>query len=240
MALEPAGISLQAEGFKQYVKQLDAIEKKQREAFEAEFKGTGKSFDEVTKAAKAYEKQLNDTAKAEQKAAAEAERLAQAQIKAADKARKAQIKATEDEFKRIEKIIKERKKAKLEAEKLAAAQKTAAATQRQAFISTGQAVIDFTKQVATAAFELGKLGAQFEGQQTGLNNLSASFGQSGSAIQKSIQAASKGTLSGLDAITAANQGLLLGVAKTPEEFAELTNSALVLGNLRQHLAGNRF
>jgi hypothetical protein len=229
MALEPAGISLQAEGFKQYVKQLDAIEKKQREAFEAEFKGTGKSFDEVTKAAKAYEKQLNDTAKAEQKAAAEAERLAQAQIKAADKARKAQIKATEDEFKRIEKIIKERKKAKLEAEKLAAAQKTAAATQRQAFISTGQAVIDFTKQVATAAFELGKLGAQFEGQQTGLNNLSASFGQSGSAIQKSIQAASKGTLSGLDAITAANQGLLLGVAKTPEEFAELTNSALVLG-----------
>ncbi|MHC4195404.1 MAG: hypothetical protein ACYSQZ_05595 [Planctomycetota bacterium] len=121
------------------------------------------------------------------------------------------------------------KKAEVEAKKLAAAQKTAAATQRQAFLSTGQAILGITKQIATAAFELGKLGAQFQGSQVGLKNLAGSFGQSGKAIQRAIQDASKGTLSGLDAIQAANQGLLLGVAKTPEEFANLTNSALTLG-----------
>jgi hypothetical protein len=186
MALEPAGVSLQAEGFSDYIKKLDAIEKKNREVFDTEFKGTEKSFKQVTAAAKKYEKELKDLAAAEKKAADEAK-------------------------------------------KLAAAQKTAAATQAQAFISTGQAVLAMAKQIATAAFELGRLGAQFQGQQTGLKNLAGSFSQSGKAIQKSIQDASKGTLSGLDAIQAANQGLLLGVAKTPEEFAKLTNSALTLG-----------
>jgi hypothetical protein len=72
----------------------------------------------------------------------------------------------------------------------------------------GQAALNTAKQIGQAAFELGKLGAQFEGQQTGLNNLAGSFGQAGSDIQKAIQ---------------------LGVAQTPAQFAELTNSALVLG-----------
>jgi hypothetical protein len=186
MALEPAGVSLQAEGFSDYIKKLDAIEKKNRQVFDTDYKGTSKSFAQVTQAAKKYEKELRDLAAAEKRAAAEAR-------------------------------------------KLAAAEKTAAATRQQAFISTGQAVLAFTTQAAKATFELGKLGAQFQGQQVGLNNLASNFGQSGKAIQKSIQDASKGTLSGLDAIQAANQGLLLGVAKTPEEFANLTNSALTLG-----------
>jgi hypothetical protein len=186
MALEPAGVSLQAEGFNEYFRKLTAIEKKQREVFDTEFKGTEKSFKQVTAAAKRYEKELKDLAAAEKKAADEAK-------------------------------------------KIAAAQKTAAATQRQAFISTSQAVLAFTKEIAQAVFELGKLGAQFQGQQVGLNNLAGSFGQSGKEIQRAIQEASRGTLSGLDAIQAANQGLLLGVAKTPEEFANLTNSALILG-----------
>jgi hypothetical protein len=215
MALEPAGISLQAQGFKEYVRQLDAIEKKQREAFEAEFKGTDKSFAQIKKAAKDYENQLKKTAQEQEKAAQAAKKLADTQAKEAEKAARAQIKAA--------------RKATLEAKKLAAAQKTAAATQRQAFLSTGQAALNMVKRVAQVTFELGKLGAQFQGSQIGLSNLAGNFGQSGREIQKAIQAASKGTLSGLDAIQAANQGLLLGVAKTPEEFAELTSSALTLG-----------
>jgi hypothetical protein len=186
MALEPAGVSLEAEGFSSYLKKLDAIDKKQRDVFDTKFKETGKSFAEVTRAAKKYEKELRDLANAE-------------------------------------------KKARIEAEKLAEAQKTAAATQVQATLSVGQAALNTAKQIGQAAFELGKLGAQFEGQQTGLDNLAGSFGQAGSDIQKAIQDASKGTLSGLDAIQAANAGLLLGVAQTPAQFAELTNSALVLG-----------
>jgi hypothetical protein len=215
MALEPAGVSLQAQGFSDYLKKLDQTEKKQREVFDAEFKGTGKTFAQISKAAKDYENQLRKTEQEQKKAEQAAKKLADTQAKEAEKAAKAQIKAAQ--------------KAALEQKKLAAAQKTAAATQRQAFISTGQAALAFTKQVAQAAFEIGKLGAQFQGQQIGLNNLAGSFNQSGKGIQKAIVDASKGTLSGLQAINAANQGLLLGVAKTPEEFANLTNSALTLG-----------
>jgi phage-related minor tail protein len=96
MALEPSGISLQAKGFKDYVKNLDTIEKKQREAFDTEFEGTSKSFAQVTKAAKAYEKELAAVAAAEKKAQQEAEKLAQAQVKAAETARTAQKKQAKE------------------------------------------------------------------------------------------------------------------------------------------------
>lgn len=186
MALEPAGVSLEAKGFANYISKLDAIEKKNRQVFDTRFKGTDKSFAQVTNAAKKYEKELKDLAQAE-------------------------------------------KKATLEAKKLAAAQKTAATVSKAAFLGTAAAAIAMTKQIATAAFELGKLGAQFEAQKTGLDNLATSFGQSGSAIQKSIVKASKGTISDLKALQVANEALLLGVAKTPEEFDKFTRAALVLG-----------
>jgi hypothetical protein len=186
MALEPAGISLQAEGFSQYIKRLDQIDKAQQEIFNVTAQKTGKSFDEVSKAAKGYQAELKKVAAAE-------------------------------------------KRARQEARKLAEAQKIAAATQQQAFISAGSAVLDFAQKVGTVVVESGKLAAQFQGSQIGLNNLAASFGQSGSEIQAAIQTASKGTISGLNAIQAANTALLFGVAKTPDEFSALTSSALTLG-----------
>jgi hypothetical protein len=79
MALEPAGVSLEAEGFQKYLKQLEQIDKKQQETFDTKFKGTGRTFAQVTKAAKAYEKELNALAKAERRARDEAEKLAQQQ-----------------------------------------------------------------------------------------------------------------------------------------------------------------
>ncbi len=186
MALEPAGVSLEAEGFQKYLKQLEEIDKKQQEVFDTKFKDTQKSFAEVTKAAQKYEKELKDLATAE-------------------------------------------RRAQNEAKKLAVAQKTAAATQRQAAISTSNAILQVAGSFAQFAVENAKLAAQFKGQQTGLKNLAASFGESGSEIQSAIQTASRGTISGLQAIQAANQGLLLGVAKTPAEFDKLTKVALTLG-----------
>lgn len=186
MALEPAGVSLEAEGFAAYLKKLNDIDKKQQEVFDTEFKGTQKSFAQVTAAAKKYEKELKDLGTTERRVANEAK-------------------------------------------KLAAAQKTAAATQRQASLATANAVLQTIGSFAQFSIENAKLAAQFKGQQTGLRNLAASFGQSGSAIQSAIQTASKGTVSGLQAIQAANAGLLLGVAKTPEEFTKLTRTALTLG-----------
>jgi hypothetical protein len=184
--LEQAGISLEARGLSEYIRALEKIERKQKAVFEVTAKETGKSFAEVTRAAKKYEKELKD--------------LTIAQRKAAD-----------------------------EAKKLAVAQRTAAAAQQQAFISAGSVVLNFAKQIGTVAIESGKLAAQFQGQQIGLQNLSASFGQSGTAIQAAIQKASKGTISGLQAIEIANTGLLLGVAKTPAEFEKITKVATTLG-----------
>jgi hypothetical protein len=186
MALEPAGVQLQAKGLSEYIRALDKADKKQQAVFNVVAKDTSKTIAEVTKAAKKQEKALNDLAKAE-------------------------------------------KRATQEAKKLAAAQKTAAATSRSAFVSTAQAAIAMTKQIATAAFELGKIGAQFEAQKIGLDNLATSFGQSGSAISKAIVKASKGTISDLKSLQVANEALLLGVAKTPEEFDKFTRAALTLG-----------
>ncbi len=67
MALEPAGVDLQAKGFNDYIKKLDAIEKKNREVFDQDFKGTEKSYAQITAAAKKYEKELNDINKATKK-----------------------------------------------------------------------------------------------------------------------------------------------------------------------------
>lgn len=185
-ALPPAGVDLQAKNFSDYIRKLDTIEKKNREVFDTEFKGTGKSFTQVTKAAKSYEQQLKKTNDAQKQAAREAGRLAEAQ-------------------------------------------KTAAATQRTAAISTANVILDVAKQVATFAGESAKLAAQFKGQQLGLQNLARSFGQSGSEIQAAIQTASAGTISGLQAIEAANTALLLGVAQTPKEFERITKVATTLG-----------
>ncbi len=96
MGLETSGIDLQAKGFRKYIKNLDAIEKKERKVFETEFKGTEKSFAQIQKAAKAYEKELKAVANAEKKAQQSAEKLANAQVKAANKARAAQKKQADE------------------------------------------------------------------------------------------------------------------------------------------------
>lgn len=93
MALESAGVSLQAQGFKEYIRNLDAIEKKNRAVFDTQFKGTAKSFAEITRLANTYEKELNDIAKAEQRAAKEAEKAARTRVKATQKAAAAQQRA---------------------------------------------------------------------------------------------------------------------------------------------------
>jgi hypothetical protein len=176
MALEQAGVSLEAENFNKYIKRLQTIEKRQREVFDTKFKGTGLSFQQVTKAAKDYDAQLQ----------------------------------------KVDRANKQNQQSTLQ---FGAAAKT---------LAVG-ALAAVTAQIGQLVSESAQLAARFQGQQTGLNNLAASFRQSGSAIQSSIQTASKGTVSGLQAIQAANQGLLLGVARTPEEFDKLTTTALTLG-----------
>lgn len=65
--LDPAGVDLQAKGFKEYLSRLDRVEKKNREVFDQQFKGTKKSFDEVKRAAKAYEQQIESARKEQER-----------------------------------------------------------------------------------------------------------------------------------------------------------------------------
>jgi hypothetical protein len=224
MPLEQAGISLEAKGLSEYIRALEKIEQKQKSVFEVTAKETGKSLADVTRAAKLQERELRKLAAAEKKAADEAGRLAKKELKDLAVAEK---KAADE----TRKLAQEQRKAANEAKKLAVAQRTAVATQQQAFISAGTTLLDFARKIGTVAIESGKLAAQFQGQQIGLQNLAGSFGQSGTAIQASIQKASRGTISGLQAIEIANTGLLLGVAKTPAEFEKITKVATTLDDL---------
>jgi hypothetical protein len=187
VALEPAGVSLEAQGFNKYIKQLDTIDKAQQEVFEVDANDLTKAFGGASKAADKYEKELKQVQRAQQQ--------------------------TEKSQQNLTKSLNN-----------FSGGLSAAAGGLAAF-ATGASV-----QFAAGS---AKIAAQFQGQRMGLDNLAANFGQRGSEIQSAIQTASKGTISGLNAITAANQGLLFGVAKTPEQFAELTKVALTLGRTLQ-------
>jgi hypothetical protein len=176
VALEPAGISLQAENFNKYIKQLGTIDKAQQDIFDVDSNQTVKAFNNASKAANKYEKELKQVDQANKK-----------------------VSQSQKQF-----------------------------TQGLQGAALGLAAFA-TGTVAQFSAESAKLAAQFQGQKAGLNNLAASFGQSGNEIQSAIQKASKGTISGLQSINAANQALLLGVAKTPAEFDKLTSTALTLG-----------
>lgn len=78
MALEQAGVDLQARGFKQYIANLEAIEKQQREVFDQEFQGTTKSFSQVQKAAKDYQRQLQSLEKQYNQAVAQENKFGKA------------------------------------------------------------------------------------------------------------------------------------------------------------------
>lgn len=88
---------------------------------------------------------------------------------------------------------------------------------------------DLIVKLGLASFELAKNTANFKAQQSGLDNLAASYGQVGGDIVTAMQKASRGVLSNTSIILAANKAMLLDVAQTPEEFAKVTESAIVLG-----------
>ena len=81
---------------------------------------------------------------------------------------------------------------------------------------------DFTVQSLQSAAAAERLG-------TATDNLGRQYGVAGDAIVDSIQKASLGTISQVDAMQSANQAMLLGVAKNEEEFDKLTKIAVGLG-----------
>lgn len=81
---------------------------------------------------------------------------------------------------------------------------------------------DFTIESFQAAAAAERLG-------NATDTLGQRFGTSGDAIVEAIQKSSNYTIDQMAAMQAANQAMLLGVAKSPEEFERLTKIAVTLG-----------
>lgn len=81
---------------------------------------------------------------------------------------------------------------------------------------------DFTIESFQAAAAAERLG-------NATDTLGQRFGTSGDAIVAAIQKSSNYTIGQMAAMQAANQAMLLGVAKSPEEFERLTKIAITLG-----------
>jgi hypothetical protein len=104
-----------------------------------------------------------------------------------------------------------------------------------------QGMVDLSKAVKLAAagfaafkaaqkgIEFVKFGADVQRAANAVDNLASSYGQSGSAIIESMQKASDYTIDRMTAMSAANKAMILGVAQTPERFAELAEVATKLG-----------
>lgn len=91
-----------------------------------------------------------------------------------------------------------------------------------AAMGAAEGIKDFTIQSLQAANAADRLGKATD-------VLGQRFGTSGAAITQSIQQASGYTIDQMAAMQAANQAMLLGVAKSPQEFERLTKVAVSLG-----------
>lgn len=96
------------------------------------------------------------------------------------------------------------------------------------------AVFSQTTAIVTAATgfivqQLGTQAAQYEGLRNGAEALARANGTTWPKILAAIREGTRGTVSELEAMRLANNAVLLGVAKTPEEFAKLTDAGFRLG-----------
>jgi len=96
-------------------------------------------------------------------------------------------------------------------------------------IGASAASIGAAVYTAKKVFDFGYEGAQIlELKQLG-DTLASSYGQNMEDIMASMRDASQNVISDYDLIQAANKALRLGVAQTPEQFGQLTKSAIALG-----------
>ena len=102
-------------------------------------------------------------------------------------------------------------------------------TELKSALGLAKAAFNQAYQAVEQVYELMKEGAAVDRAQSAINNLAASYGESGDAIVKAIQTASNYTIDRMTAMEAANKAMLLGVAQTPDEFARLAQYATTLG-----------
>lgn len=119
--------------------------------------------------------------------------------------------------------------AKLDKELAGPSKKASLAEQFGAQFVAANVLKDVVTGIGNFTVESLQAGMAAERLGTATDNMAASFGASGEAITDSIQRASQYTINQMDAMGAANQAMLLGVAKSPAEFDKLTRIAVSLG-----------
>ena len=83
--------------------------------------------------------------------------------------------------------------------------------------------------MASAAFELGKVGAAAERTQASFATMAAGVGSSGDEMLAAMQQATAGTVSNSELMLAANRAIMLGVADNADEMSRLMAAAIERG-----------
>jgi len=102
---------------------------------------------------------------------------------------------------------------------------------RKAFleVATAMGIVIGAAVALKKAFDFSKAGAQLKRLETASNKLAAGMGGNMQSIVASMRDASNSTIDNYTLMETANKALLLGVAKTPGEFAKLTAASIALG-----------
>jgi hypothetical protein len=85
------------------------------------------------------------------------------------------------------------------------------------------------QQLGSAAVEMTQMAAEADRLGAAFDNLAGQAGQSGDAILKAMQEASRGTVSNTELMASANRAMLLGVADSASEMAQLMEVAAARG-----------
>jgi hypothetical protein len=90
-------------------------------------------------------------------------------------------------------------------------------------------LIDAIPAMGQAAWDMGVMAAQAERTEASFASLADRAGISGQAMLQAMRSASQGTVADVDLMAAANRGLVLGVADSAAEMADLVEAAIIRG-----------
>jgi hypothetical protein len=90
-------------------------------------------------------------------------------------------------------------------------------------------LMDAIPAMGQAAWDMGVMAAQAERTEASFASLADRAGISGQAMLQAMRSASQGTVADVDLMAAANRGLVLGVADSAAEMADLVEAAIIRG-----------
>lgn len=109
-----------------------------------------------------------------------------------------------------------------------------------AVLALGRLAVDGIKAVVSGIGDLVARGAQIAGISTAFGNLTGAVGTTAATMLGAMRTATKGLVTDIDLMAAANKALLLGLPVTDASMGQLANAALVLGRAMKQDAQKSF